>query len=147
VPNDSGSDFPGTYGDGMGCLIDWSGWTGVWVCFQCNEQGGTYLDLDDTRHAAAVHRVQKHAAGNTRYARTSEAMSEENVLKSRHRTCMDCGKPSVKRGLCNSCANARTIAWLRENGKAGPDESITMYRKRQPKIIHTTGRWAKKETA
>lgn len=143
-------DFPVTFGDGKGHVIDWSGVTCVVVCLACGHQEGAFFTVADGRAAATKHRTDRHtehivtegkgAQGPT--VRKRNTFPADAVQASKHTLCQDCGKkPARRRGLCNTCADIRLLAWLQENGHADQDETITSYRKRTAGV-YTTGRWA-----
>jgi hypothetical protein len=121
-----GNDFPATFGDGNGSLIDWSGVTGIWLCYTCNETGGPYYQLDETKAEATNHRAKEHTVmrgGN--YVSTVPA---EAKAKSKPGLCAWCNeKRAYSRGHCNTCVLRATKAWLVEQGLMGEAEGLQTY--------------------
>jgi hypothetical protein len=136
----AGNDYPHTYGDMYGSLIDFSGISGVWVCYTCGEQGGPEWTVADTKAQAALHRQKVHTV-RIKDKRVSTVTAEAKAL-SVAAQCQDCEAAAYKRELCQPCNRKRIIAWLRENGLAGPTETLTHYLKHADIEPATTGRWA-----
>lgn len=127
-----GLDFPHTYPDSRGAIIDWSGCVGIFVCLfpGClDNQQGPYFSLNDTLKAATRHRASYHTDLDTGIIGHGQA--EAKAAAKPPAICMDCNtRKSNARGLCKPCADRRAHAWLVLNQRIDPEESYSGYRER-----------------
>ena len=129
-------DYPYTAGDSRGSLIDWSGVTGVAVCYVCGWSGGPAFSISETMNIATVHHNAAHPE-NTPLTEKAEAASKPGPGC----TTPDCPNKHKAKGLCSGCIDRTKFAWIQELGEAGLDETYEEYKART-RVVPTSGRWA-----
>ena len=99
-------DYPATTPDGFGCVLDWSGITGVFACEYCNQTFGTWFSYLDTRQAAAQHRRDEH--GRKAYRIVWCVVCGENRSEARGH-CVGCRSRAISAYAVK--LRAETYAW------------------------------------
>ena len=99
--------IPGSYKDGKGGMADWSGNTGVAVCFECGRQEGVFMSIEDTHNYNTKHRAIAHPEGVRR----------ELLIDLKREPCMRCESALARsRGYCMKCYGVLVTDWRREHG-------------------------------
>lgn len=144
ITNLNGTDFDVTYGDGKGSLIDWSGETGVTVCFTCGTQCGPWYSFEETRRGAEGH-INQHHRWRDQKGQQHLDVTPEAIAKSKVTACIDCGKDKLRnKGLCSGCSERRIFKRLDEQGLLEPGEKLTTYRKRLERDYNSP-QWANRK--